>query len=247
MSNFPAIHAISKSEHNMSKEAKKDSPPESLRKSSSMGLALVAAAVIAGLGAVYVSFGPGGNGIAPEEVKDQGAGTAPQKSQAGRRKGLAAFSVGHMSTFVAKKKPVLVPSFSFNDSVGASRTLAEWKGKVILLNLWATWCAPCRKEMPDLDRLQASLGGKNFEVVAVSIDKADPKKPKAFLDQIKVRNLNFYHDPTARVGLTLKAYGLPTTLLINREGFELGRLAGPADWGSEDAVNLIKAALADKG
>lgn len=231
----------------MSKEAKKDSPPKSPRKSPSKGLVIAAAAAFAGLGAVYVTLGPSGNGMAPGEVKEQGAGTAPQNSQARKREGLAAFSVGHMSTFVAKKKPVAVPAFAFNDGAVASRTLAEWKGKVVLLNLWATWCAPCRKEMPDLDRLQTQLGGDNFEVVAISIDKADPEKPKEFLDEIKVKGLNFYHDPTARIGMTLKAYGMPTTLLINREGLEVGRLVGPADWGSEDAVKLIKAALADKG
>ncbi|RMF01984.1 MAG: TlpA family protein disulfide reductase, partial [Alphaproteobacteria bacterium] len=116
----------------------------------------------------------------------------------------------------------------------------------VLLNLWATWCAPCRREMPDLDRLQAELGGERFEVVAISIDKGGPDKPQRFLEEVKATKLNFYHDPTGRLGTLLKAYGLPTTILVDAQGRELGRLAGPAEWGSEDAKKLIKAVL-EKG
>jgi thiol-disulfide isomerase/thioredoxin len=117
----------------------------------------------------------------------------------------------------------------------------------VLFNLWATWCVPCRKEMPALDALQARLGGPDFEVVAVNIDTRDPEKPKRWLHEVGIGHLAYYADPAAKTFQDLKAvgkaFGMPTTLLIDREGCELAALAGPAEWASGDAVKLIEAAL----
>ena len=117
----------------------------------------------------------------------------------------------------------------------------------MLLNLWATWCVPCRKEMPALDALQQKLGGPDFEVVAVNIDTRDPDKPKAWLKEVGIERLGYYADSSAKMFQDLKAvgraFGMPTTILIDRNGCELGTLAGPAEWASDDAIKLIEAAL----
>ena len=117
----------------------------------------------------------------------------------------------------------------------------------MLLNLWATWCVPCRKEMPALDALQAKLGGKDFEVVAVNIDTRDPDKPKNFLKEANLTRLGYFADQKAKVFQDLKAIGralgMPTSVLIDAQGCEIGTIAGPAEWASDDAVKLIKAAV----
>ena len=117
----------------------------------------------------------------------------------------------------------------------------------MLLNLWATWCVPCRKEMPALDELQAKLGGQGFEVVAVNIDTRDPDKPKNWLKEVGIGKLGYFADPTAKVFQDLKevgkAFGMPTTILIDPQGCEIATLAGPAEWASDDAIKVISAAL----
>jgi thiol-disulfide isomerase/thioredoxin len=152
-------------------------------------------------------------------------------------------SVGEMAAFVFKPTPEPLPKVTFVDSAGKERTLDDWKGKVVLLNLWATWCAPCRKEMPGLDRLQGELGSDKFEVVAVSVDRTGTAGAKRFLDQIKVEKLAVLADPSARMGTTLRAIGMPATLLIDAEGREIGRMVGPAEWDTPEAKALIQAAL----
>lgn len=143
-------------------------------------------------------------------------------------------------------KPV-VP-LQFENGKGELISLAAFRGRTILLNLWATWCVPCRLEMPALDKLQRELGGKDFEVVAVNIDTRNFEKPKQFLAEIKVEGLAYYADPKAKVFQDLKAagraFGMPTTLLVDPEGCELAYLAGPAEWASADAIAFVKAALA---
>jgi thiol-disulfide isomerase/thioredoxin len=117
----------------------------------------------------------------------------------------------------------------------------------VLLNLWATWCVPCRKEMPALDALQAKLGGPDFEVVAVNIDTRNLDKPKSFLQEVGVAHLTYYSDANAKVFQDLKAVGkamgMPTTLLIDPNGCEIASLAGPAEWASDDSLRLVSAAL----
>jgi thiol-disulfide isomerase/thioredoxin len=119
-----------------------------------------------------------------------------------------------------------------------------------LINLWATWCAPCRAEMPALDRLQAKLGGDKFEVVAINIDTARLERRKPFLDSVGVKSLAFYTDEKADIFQVLKqagkVVGLPTTILVDAKGCELGLMAGPAEWDSPDAIALIQAAIASQ-
>jgi thiol-disulfide isomerase/thioredoxin len=136
--------------------------------------------------------------------------------------------------------PEALPDVAFEDGAGASRTLAEYSGKVLLLNLWATWCVPCRKEMPTLDRLQAKIGGAEFEVVALSVDRAGSEAVKKFFQEIGIENLAVNIDPSSKVLRTLGAFGLPTTLLIDRQGREIGRLVGPAEWDTAEMVALIR-------
>jgi thiol-disulfide isomerase/thioredoxin len=148
-----------------------------------------------------------------------------------------------MAAFVFRKTPEELPEVKFQDAAGKERTLADWRGKVVLLNLWATWCLPCRKEMPALDRLQRELGSDRFEVVALSVDRTGLAGARKFLDETKVEKLALYADGTARMANTLRAAGLPATLLIDRDGREVGRLLGPAEWDGEDAKRLIRWAL----
>ena len=139
------------------------------------------------------------------------------------------------------------PTSPSQDAAGKKLSLADFRGRTVLLNLWATWCVPCRKEMPTLDALQGELGGPRFEVVAVNIDTRDPDKPKEFLKQIGVQKLAYYADPSAKAFQDLKsigrAFGMPTTLLVDPHGCEIGTIAGPAEWASKDAIKLIEAAL----
>jgi thiol-disulfide isomerase/thioredoxin len=145
-----------------------------------------------------------------------------------------------MAAFVFRKEPEALPPFKFQDAEGKERALADWKGKVVLLNLWATWCLPCRKEMPALDRLQAAEGSGKFEVVAISVDRKGMDASKKFLSETGVRNLALYVDTSAKLNSDLRAVGLPATVLIDKDGREIGRLLGPAEWDSEDAVRLIR-------
>ncbi len=152
-------------------------------------------------------------------------------------------STGEMAAFVFKKTPDVLPDIAFIDGTGKERSLRDWRGKVVLLNLWATWCVPCRKEMPGLDRLQAELGSDKFEVVAVSADKTGIEGARKFLAQVKSQKLGVYADPGVRITSTLKAIGMPATILIDREGREIGRLVGPAEWDSPEAKALIATAM----
>jgi thiol-disulfide isomerase/thioredoxin len=148
-----------------------------------------------------------------------------------------------MAAFVFRKAPEALPEIKFQDAEGKERTLADWRGKVVLLNLWATWCLPCRREMPSLDRLQSALGSDKFQVVALSVDRKGIEAAKKFLNETKVEKLGLYADATARASTDLRVVGLPATLLIDAEGREVGRLLGPAEWDSEEARRLIQAVL----
>ena len=162
-------------------------------------------------------------------------------------KRVAPFARGEVAAFNVATKPFRVPDLAFQDTSGHRRTLADWRGRFVLFNLWATWCVPCRTEMPALDALQGKLGEPGFEVVAVNIDTRDPDKPKAWLKEVGITRLAYYGDPSANVFQDLKAvgraFGMPTTLLIDPQGCEIGSIAGPAEWASGDAVKLIEAAL----
>jgi thiol-disulfide isomerase/thioredoxin len=156
---------------------------------------------------------------------------------------------GEVAALAVAQTPFRVPDLAFKDAQGRDRTLADWRGRTVLLNLWATWCVPCRREMPALDALQADLGGPKFQVVAVNIDTRDAEKPLAFLKQVGVSHLAYYADESAQVFEDLKtagkAFGMPTTLIVDPSGCEIGDMAGPAEWASDDGVKLVRAAISD--
>ena len=149
-------------------------------------------------------------------------------------------TAGPPQNLVLHDAPVPMPDLRFTDGEGRIQSLADFRGKVVLLNIWATWCLPCRTEMPTLDRLQAAFGGPDFEVVALSIDRAGPEVVKTFFAKIGVRNLAIHIDQSSEAGFALATAGLPTTLLIDREGQELGRLIGPAEWDSPEMLGFLK-------
>lgn len=153
------------------------------------------------------------------------------------------FSVGEMAAFVFKEEWRPAEGFTFVDAAGAERTMEDWRGRVVLLNLWATWCAPCRREMPALDRLQAALGDDDFEVVALSVDRNGAEASAAFLAEVGASNLALYVDATTKAMFALRARGLPATYLIDREGRIIGHLIGPAEWDQQDAVQLVRGAI----
>jgi thiol-disulfide isomerase/thioredoxin len=216
--------------------------------------ALVAGALV-GFAGVYGIAGTGRNGdgvavVAPEAGASVAADPeCASASETARR--IAPLAKGEVAAFAPTTTPRRVPDLAFQDAEGKALRLAEVAaGEVRLVNLWATWCAPCRKEMPALDQLQGEMGGKNFEVVALNIDTRDPAKPKQFLEEIGIRNLAFYADPKAQAFQDLRAvgrgFGLPTTLLVDGKGCEIGSVAGPAEWASPDALALLRAAIETK-
>jgi thiol-disulfide isomerase/thioredoxin len=182
-----------------------------------------------------------------------GRGTRKEEASAGcpgdqtlLRK-MAPLAHGQLAAFSVLPTPRSFPNVAFQGPQGKTLHLSDFKGKSVLLNLWATWCVPCRQEMPSLDRMQATLGNDRFEVVAVSVDTTRLERRRLFLEQIGVRSLRFYADPSAEILSVLKqaepVMGLPTSFLLDPQGCELGVIAGPADWSSQDATALVTAAL----
>ena len=204
-------------------------------------LAVIAAGSLAGvavgLAAVYGISAFIGNRAGDAQCR-------PAVETAGR---IAPLARGEVAGVVAASRPLLIPDLAFRDGSGAERHLAQWRGRTVLLNLWATWCIPCRKEMPALDALQAKLGSPQFEVVSINIDTRDADKPRAWLKEVGITRLGYYADSSAKVFQDLKlvgrAIGMPTTILLDPQGCEIGTIAGPAEWASEDAVKLVRAAL----
>ena len=146
---------------------------------------------------------------------------------------------------VPAKKPVPSPEVRFTDGDDRPMALADFRGRIILLNLWATWCTPCREEMPTLDRLQGFLGGPDFEVVALSIDHDGVAAVRKFYQEIGIKHLRIYNDPTTEAATRLNVLGIPGTLLIDREGREIGRALGPAEWDAPEVVEAIRKHLSD--
>jgi thiol-disulfide isomerase/thioredoxin len=192
--------------------------------------------LIAGVAAVYGIVGFGRNAADPQ--------CAAAVKTVER---LAPLARGEVAAVAVPPDPHELPALSFQDAAGAHKALADWHGRIVLLNLWATWCVPCRKEMPALDALEARLGGPDFQVVAVNIDTRDPDKPKNWLKDVGVSHLTYYADPEARIFQDLKsvgeAVGMPTTLLVDGSGCNVATLAGPAEWASDDAIKLVQAAI----
>ncbi len=178
----------------------------------------------------------------------KGAGGDPTcRAAIDTAKRIAPLAHGEVAALTMASKPLKLPDLAFEDSSGQPKKLSDWQGKTVLVNLWATWCVPCRKEMPALDRLQARLKGPNFEVVAINIDTRDPEKPKNFLKDANLTALGFFNDDKAKVFQDLRgigrALGMPTSVLVDGKGCEIATIAGPAEWDSDDALTLIRAAV----
>ncbi len=147
---------------------------------------------------------------------------------------------GWMEQFNLNETPLPVPETAMQNGAGETVTLNSFRGKVLLVNFWATWCAPCIREMPSLDRLQAALGGSEFAVIAVNSDREGSKVARPFLEKLGIRNLDLYIDEKMAVARALGVKGLPATFLISADGRVLGRLDGLAEWDSPEAAVLVR-------
>jgi thiol-disulfide isomerase/thioredoxin len=193
----------------------------------------------AGIGFAIMTYGMGG--------LNRQAGDATCRPAVELARKLAPLAHGEVAALTMATAPLRLPDLAFDDAGGQPKKLSDWRGRMVLVNLWATWCVPCRKEMPALDELQTKLGGADFEVVAINIDTRDPEKPKNFLKDANLTRLGYFSDPKAKVFQDLKAVGralgMPTSVLVDGQGCEIATIAGPAEWASDDAVKLIKAAM----
>lgn len=200
-----------------------------------IGAVLIGAAI--GFGVVY---GIGG-------LKPKAAGDATCRAAVDLAQKLAPLAHGEVAALTMATAPLMLPDLTFEDATGQPKKLSDWRGRTVLVNLWATWCVPCRKEMPALEGLQKKLGGPDFEVVAVNIDTRDPEKPKNFLKDANLTRLGYYSDQKAKAFQDLKAVGralgMPTSVLVDGKGCEIATIAGPAEWDSDDAIKLISAAI----
>jgi thiol-disulfide isomerase/thioredoxin len=216
--------------------APRPQPPHEMRWRRLVVLGIIAAFGGAVVGAVY--------GIGTFKRNAADASCAPAVARAQR---LAPLVHGEVAAFVVADEPKRLPDLAFRDGAGKERHLSDWRGRLVLLNLWATWCVPCRKEMPALAALETKLGSERFEVVAVNTDTRDPDKPRAWLKEVGIAGLGYYADASGKVFQELKAArrasGMPTTLLVDEAGCEIGTIAGPAEWASEDGIKLVSAAL----
>ena len=147
---------------------------------------------------------------------------------------------GWMEKFTPVAALAPSPALSFRDQSGKALDLKNFAGRVVLVNFWATWCGPCIREMPSLVRLQHRLGGKDFSVLALSQDIKGFDVITPFVAKHKLENLPVFHDPKGRSLLELKVRGLPTSVLFDKQGREVGRLAGHAEWDSDEALALIE-------
>ena len=195
------------------------------------------------IGAVIGSAGLYGIG----GLKRNAAGDSACRPAVDLAQKLAPLAHGEVAALTMATAPLRLPDLTFEDADGKPRKLSDWHGRIVLVNLWATWCVPCRKEMPALESLQTRLGGPDFEVVAVNIDTRDPEKPRNFLKEANLTRLGYFTDQKAKVFQDLKAIGralgMPTSVLVDGEGCEIATLAGPAEWSSDDAIRLIRAAV----
>lgn len=203
-----------------------------------ISIALVLGAVV-GVGGVYVTGGFEGNGAVSTEAVAMSAQTHVEIDR------LRPYFTGDIAAMLVRDDVKLLGDVSFQDIAGGTLTLSDIKAEYKLVNLWATWCAPCREEMPWLDALQATHGDERFAVIAISVDGGSADKPKAFYDDIGLENLSFFHDPTIGVFNRLKreglAFGLPVTLLLDGNNRVIANMNGPAHWDGPDAHALVQA------
>ncbi len=145
--------------------------------------------------------------------------------------------------FTLGDDPVPLLSPPFKDGNGRDLLLSDFVGRVVLLNIWAKWCPPCREEMPALDALQRKLGGSDFLVLPMSIDREGIDAARSFYSEIGIRDLGLYWGEDLRIQLAFAAFGLPTTLLIDRKGREISRIFGPAKWDKPAAIAQIESVI----
>lgn len=198
-----------------------------------------------------VAFGAMGllalGGVAAFYSAQGRAGNSACSAAAAKAEKMRPLARGEVAAVQFASAPAPLPDLAFNGPDGKPITLSAFRGRTVLVNLWATWCMPCLHEMPALAKLQGALGGPDFEVVAINIDTRNLDKPKAWLAHKNITGLTYYGDPQAKVFQDLRAAkkidGMPVSVLVDPEGCELALLQGPADWASADATELIKAAL----
>ncbi len=205
------------------------------------------AGILAGAVAVYVSNMGSGNGMGEGSDGLMTASSGACEGAVETVKSVSQLSKGQVAAMVAAQPPRPL-NLAFKGPDGKDLKTADFAGKTVLLNLWATWCGPCREEMPALNALQKDLGGQDFEVVAVNIDTGSDEKPKAFLAEYGVDKLGYYRDSSMGVFNSMKkeglAFGLPVTLIMDKKGCLISSMNGPAAWDSPDAKALIAAAKA---
>ncbi|WP_397544129.1 redoxin domain-containing protein [Roseovarius salis] len=158
--------------------------------------------------------------------------------------GIEALREGDMQKLVVHGTPKPVSSSPFETDGGGSGTLADYRGKITVVNFWATWCAPCREEMPMLSELQTELGGKDFEVVTIATGRNPPPAMKTFFDEIGVDNLPLHRDPKQQIAREMGVLGLPITVILDRSGLEIARLQGDAHWNSDSAKAILTTLIA---
>lgn len=221
-----------------------------MRSLSTPKLAAIATVLglVAGAGAVYVKGSASGNDPEPPmtetPVAEFDAASCPATDE--RVAALTPLATGEVAAMAPEEDRVSVATLSFKDPQGKETSISDFAGRTLLVNLWATWCAPCREEMPALDALQQQAGGEDFEVLTINIDTGEDDKPREFLDEIGVEHLPLYRDASMDIFNELKAqglaFGLPVTLLVDETGCLLAAMNGPADWASDDALRLVEGA-----
>ncbi len=205
------------------------------------------ASIAAVLGAVaYWTLGPVNRGSAPStqivvagnQVGNASASRKTRSVDAGKNLAVKPFQFGP-----AGADPDDIAEVRFVDADGRPMSLADFRGKQVLLNIWATWCGPCREEMPTLDRLQTQLGSSDFQVVALSIDREGVDVVRDFYAELDLQALRIYVDTSTMAPINLNVLGVPTTLLLDRNGQEVGRYTGPTEWDGEAVVSAIREQL----
>ncbi len=200
----------------------------------------------AGLAALLI-LGAGGAwyGLSQNGSQVPGAGECRASTAVTER--LDPLAKGELAALNVSKAPKPAPVIAFAGGDGQPMSLGDFKGKTILVNLWATWCVPCREEMPALDKLQAEFGGPDFQVVAINVDTRNTDKPKAWLQENGIGKLAYYADPSGKLLQVLQksghVVGLPTTFMVDASGCEIALLKGPAEWASPDALAFVRTAL----